>query len=145
VSASGFLLDTNVVSEALRPQPDVRVLAWLREHEAQAWLSVLTIGEIEAGIRRAPDPRRARGLRAWLDEILIPQFTHRLLPLDLEVARRWGERTAAARANGTPVRAVDALIAATAAQHHLAVATRNGRDFEHLGIEVVDPWTVIPP
>jgi toxin FitB len=145
VSASGFLLDTNVVSEALRPQPDARVLAWLRENEARAWLSVLTVGEIEAGIRGAPDLRRARELCAWLDDVLIPQFTHRLLPLDVAVARRWGERTAAARANGTPVGAVDALIAATAAQHGLAVATRNVRDFEHLAVEVVDPWASGPP
>ena len=141
MSTSGFLLDTTVVSEALRPRPDGRVLAWLRANEARAWLSVVTIGEIEAGIRGAPDPRRADSLREWLDEVLIPQFTHRLLPLDLAVARRWGERTAAARANGTPVGAVDALIAATAVHHGMAVATRNGRDFEHLAIEVVDPWT----
>jgi toxin FitB len=117
------------------------VLAWLRANEARAWLSVLTIGEIEAGIRRAPDARRAEGLRAWVDEVLVPQFTHRLLPLDLAVARRWGERTAAARASATPVGAVDALIAATAVRHGLAVATRNVRDFEHLAVEVVDPWT----
>jgi toxin FitB len=145
VSTGGFLLDTNVVSEALRPRPDAHVLAWLRANEARAWLSVVTIGELEAGLRGAPDPRRAALLRAWLDEVLIPQFTHRLLPVDLPVARRWGERTAAARASGTPVAAVDALIAATAVRHGLAVATRYGRDFEHLGVEVVDPWTVIPP
>jgi predicted nucleic acid-binding protein len=141
VSVSGFLLDTNVVSEALRPRPDARVLAWLRANEARAWLSVLTIGEIEAGIRGARDLRRAQTLRDWLDGVLIPQFTHRLLPVDTAVARHWGENTAAARANGTPVGAIDALIAATAARHDLAVATRNGRDFEHLGVEVVDPWT----
>lgn len=137
---SGFLLDTNVVSEALRPRPDARVLAWLRAHEARAFLSVVTIGELEAGIRGAPDPRRAEALRAWLDDVLLPQFAHRVLLVDLEVARRWGERTAAARAAGTPVGAVDALIAATAARHGLAVATRNGRDFEPLGVAVVDPW-----
>ena len=102
---------------------------------------MVTIGETEAGIRGAPDPRRAQGLREWLDEVLIPQFAHRLLPLDLATARCWGERSAAARANGTPVGAVDALIAATAVHHGLAVATRNGRDFEHLAVEVVDPWT----
>jgi toxin FitB len=101
----------------------------------------VTIGEIEAGIRNAPDPRRAELLRVWLDEVLIPQFTHRLLPTDVAVARRWGER-AAARAGGTPVGAVDMLIAATAAQHGLAVATRNGRDLAQLGVAVVDPWTV---
>ncbi len=144
MSTSGFLLDTNVVSEALRPCPDAHVLAWLRANEARAWLSVVTIGELEAGIRGAPEPRRAQLLRAWLDEVLIPQFTHRLLPVDLAAARRWGERTAA-RANGTPVGAVDALIAATAAHHHLAVATRNRRGFTHLGVEVVDPWTVARP
>jgi toxin FitB len=87
-----------------------------------------------------PDPRRTQGLRTWLDEILIPQFTHRVLPVDLAVARRWGDRTATARDSGTTVGAVDALIAATAAQHGLAVATRNVRDFEHLAAEVVDAW-----
>ena len=141
MNASGFLLDTNVVSEALRPRPDARVLAWLRAHEARAWLSVVTIGELEAGIRGAPDGRRTQALRAWLDDVLVPQFAHRLLPVDLEVARCWGERTAAARAAGTPVGAVDALLAATAAHHGLAVATRNMRDFEPLGVDVVDPWT----
>ena len=140
MSSSGFLLDTNVVSEALRPRPDARVTAWLRANEARAWLSVVTIGEIEAGIRGASDPRRAESLRTWLDEVLIPQFAHRLLPIDLAVARHWGERTAAARASGMPVGAVDALIAATAAQHGLAVATRNGRDFAQLGVALVDPW-----
>jgi len=142
VSTSGFLLDVSVVSEALRPRPDAHVLGWLRANEARAWLSVVTIGEIEAGIRGAPDAGRAESLRAWLDEVLIPQFTHRLLPVDVAVARRWGERTAAARANGTPVGAVDALIAATAVQHGLTVATRNARDFVHLGVAVVDPWRV---
>jgi toxin FitB len=137
----GFLLDTNVISEALRPRPDPRVLAWLRAHEARAWLSVVTIGEIEAGVRGAPDRRRAQELSRWLDEVLIPRFSHRLLPVSLAVARRWGERTAATRVSGTPVGAIDALLAATAAHHGLAVATRNGRDFEHLRVEVVDPWT----
>jgi toxin FitB len=145
VSTSGFLLDTSVVSEALRPRPDARVIAWLRANEARAWLSVVTIGEIEAGIRGAPDPGRAELLRGWLDEVLIPRFTHRLLPLDLPVALRWAERAAAARANGTPVGAVAALIAATALHHGLVVATRNGRDFEHLAVEVVDPWSAAGP
>ncbi len=140
MSANGFLLDTNVVSEALRPRPDARVLAWLRAHEARAWLSVLTIGELEAGIRGAPNPRRAEALRAWLDDVLVPQFAHRLLPVDLDVARTWGERTAANRASGTPVGVVDALLAATAGHFGLAVATRNVGDFARLGVDVVDPW-----
>ena len=95
MSASGFVLDTNVVSEAMRPRPDRRVVAWLREHDARSWLSVVTIGEIEAGIRGA---------------------------------------------RGTPIGAVDALIAATAARHGLVVATRDVRDFEHLEVDTVDPW-----
>jgi len=108
VNTSGFLLDTNVVSEALRPRPDTRVLAWLRANEARECLSVVAIGEIEAGILGAPDPSRAESLRVWLDEVRIPRFTHRLLPLDLATARCWGELTAAARATGTPVGGVDA-------------------------------------
>ena len=142
MSACGFLLDTNVVSEALRPRPDGRVVAWLREHDARSWLSVVTIGEIEAGIRGAPDPRRAEALRAWLDGVLIAQFAHRILSVDLAVARAWGVRVASARARGTPAGAVDALIAATAAQHGLSVATRNVRDFAHLDVDTVDPWAV---
>lgn len=137
----GFLLDTNVVSETLRPEPDARVVAWLRAHETKAWLSVVTIGELEAGLRRAPDPKRAATLRAWLDSVLVPQFASRLLDVDLDVARRWGERTATARAAGTPVGAIDALIAATAARHGLAVATRDVRGFAPLAVDVVDPWS----
>ncbi len=146
MSTGGFLLDTNVVSETLRPRPDPRVLEWLRLHEAQAWLSVVSIGEIESGIRNAPDQQRATSLRRWLDDVLVPQFAHRLLRVDLAVARRWGELTAGARARGVSVGAVDAvdavdaLIGATAAHHGLAVVTRNVRDFSSFEIEVVDPW-----
>ena len=64
MSTSGFLLDANVVSEALRPRPDVRVLTWLRANETRAWPSIVTIGELEAGIRGVPDRRRAASLRA---------------------------------------------------------------------------------
>lgn len=139
---AGFLLDTNVVSEALRPRPEPRVLTWLRAHEGATWLSVLTIGELEAGIQGARDQRRAATLRTWLDEVLVPQFAHRLLSVDLDVARRWGERTAAMRAAGVTVGAVDAQLAATAAHHGLVVATRNVHDFAPFGVDVVDPWSV---
>jgi toxin FitB len=140
----GFLLDTNVVSETMRPHPDPSVLEWIALRDDDAYLSVVTVGEIEAGIRqalaRAPDDAKPRALRHWLEGALIPRFGSRLLEIDLPVARTWGALTAQARSSGTVVGAVDILLAATAITHELTLATRNTRDFRGLPVELLDPW-----
>lgn len=136
-----YLLDTCVVSEPVRPGPDSRVIAWLRAADEHAlFLSVLTVGEIRKGIARSSDSRKRRTLARWLDDELVPRFGARLLPVDLAVSRRWGEITGDTEARGVSLPVIDALLAATALEHGLAVVTRNARDFERCGVRVLNPW-----
>ncbi|WP_251151425.1 type II toxin-antitoxin system VapC family toxin [Cellulosimicrobium sp. Marseille-Q4280] len=133
-----YLLDTDVVSELVRSRPHAHVVSWLRGLRTdQLHLSVLTIGEIRAGIERlAPrDPRRANALDAWVRG-LEDGYADRLLPVTLDVAARWSTLHAT-----RTLPAVDSLLAATALVHGLTVATRNARDFRDAGVPVVDPFT----
>ncbi|HWZ59107.1 MAG TPA: type II toxin-antitoxin system VapC family toxin [Gemmatimonadaceae bacterium] len=137
----GFLLDTNVVSELIKPTPNGRVATWVdATDESLLYLSVLTIGEIRNGIARlARGARRAR-LEAWLETDLRPRFLGRIVDVDLAVADRWGVLTARAALAKQRVPAIDGLLAATAVQYNLTLATRNADDFEHTGASVFNPW-----
>lgn len=136
-----FLLDTYVVSEWMRSQPDARVVGWLAGvDEDRVYLSVVTLAEIRRGVERlAPGSRRAR-LDAWLREELPLRFEGRLLAIDAAVADRWGEVVAARETVGRPISSMDAFIAATAAVHALTLVTRNIRDFEGSVEAMLDPW-----
>jgi predicted nucleic acid-binding protein len=105
------------------------------------YISVLTLGEIERGIRRMPDGDRRQRLLQWANRQLPQQFLGRVLPVDEAVAMAWGSLTADGAAAGLTVHVVDGLILATARVHQLVVATRNVADFTGLGVPVVDPWT----
>lgn len=132
-----YLLDTNVVSELRRRNPNRRVLDWIRGVPAQQlYLSAVTIGEIQAGIEttRAQDESKAEELEAWLGRVLA---THNILAVDAAAFREWAKLMH--RQSDTLMQ--DALIAAVAAVHRLTVATRNVRDFERLGVPTVDPFT----
>ena len=134
---AGFLLDTNVVSELRRREPDAKVLAWLATtSSADLHLSVLTVGEIHQGIERLRrrDQRQASMLTEWVDT-LVTEYADRILPVSVEVARRWAELNVV---RTLPV--IDSLIAATAAVHGLTVATRNTRGMDGVGVELLDPW-----
>ncbi len=135
-----ILLDTCVVSELARPAPDARVLAWFEGvHEQDLRLSVLTLGEIRKGADLLdPGPRRDRIL-LWLDR-LATTFADRILPVDDGTALVWGAVSAQARRAGRVRPPVDALLAATAIRHGLALATRNVGDFEGMGAVLVNPW-----
>jgi predicted nucleic acid-binding protein len=142
VSPASYLLDTNVVSELRRARPDERVVAWYSSvAAADLYLSVLTVGEIEQGIRRlAPrDPDRAAVLTGWLDE-LTRGFADRILPVTSAVARRWAMLDAA---RTLPV--VDSLIGATAVEHGAVLVTRNVRDLAGSGVPVLDPFAAPGP
>lgn len=134
------LLDTNVVSE-MRKAPgrmDAGVAAWAAGASASdLFLSVITVMEIEAGILRAErkDPGKAAILRAWLDAHVLPAFAQRVLDVDVDVARRCASLQATA-----PRNVPDAFIAATALVHGMTVVTRNVRDFEAMGVRVLNPW-----
>ena len=137
------LLDTCVLSEIRHPQGEPRVRAMVSQHaNDDLFLSVLTLGELTKGIAQLAAGRRKRELESWLSE-LHDQFRKQILPVDAETAMIWGEITAAARANGRTVPAIDGLIAATAIRHNLAVMTRNTEDFEPTGAKIINPWT--PP
>ena len=132
-----YLIDTMVLSELRRRQRDPGVVAWIAAQQQQdLWLSVVSIGEIERGIarQRVTDPAFARELAAWLDR-LLRLHRERLLVVDLPVARRWGQLSAALGHDSA-----DLLIAATALEHGLTVVTRNLRHFVPTGVATLNPW-----
>jgi predicted nucleic acid-binding protein len=133
-----YLLDTNVVSEARRKTPDARVIRWLSQRPATTlYLSVLTIGELRKGIATLADEHRRGLLQDWLEVELPAFFTGRILPVDAAVADTWGRLLASA---GRSLPSIDSLIGATAARHGMSVVTRNAKDYEGLGITVINPW-----
>lgn len=132
-----YLLDTVVISELRKRQPDPAVVQWLSQRaESELFLSVLTIGEIQREItgKRQDDPAFADALSAWLDA-LLRNYGDRILPVSTEVARLWGDLSWRVKHNGA-----DVLIAATALSHGLVVVTRNVRHFDPLGVKVVNPF-----
>ena len=136
-----YLLDTCVVSELVRPEPDSNVVTWIRAcAEDSLYLSVLTVGEIQKGVSRLEPSRRRTRLERWLREDLRVRFGERLLPVDERISLTWGRAQAELEAQGTPMSAVDGLIAATARAHGLALATRNTGDFRDPRLELVNPW-----
>ncbi len=133
-----YLIDTNVLSELRRKQPDAGVLTWVQARPRQSlYLSVLSLGEIRKGIERVADTVFRQVLTDWLETDLPNYFVGRLLNVDARVADRWGRIQAAA---GRTLPAIDGLLAATALQHDLTLVTRNTRDFEGLNLQLVDPW-----
>jgi predicted nucleic acid-binding protein len=136
-----FLLDTNVVSEWVKPRPDPGVIAWLGEvDEDRVFLSVVTLAELRYGIVRLTDGTRRRRLDAWLSHELLLRFEGRLLLIDQAVADRWGEIVVRREAAGRPIGAMDAFIAATAHVHQLTLVTRNEADFRSAVEDIVNPW-----
>lgn len=137
-----FLLDTNVVSEWVRPRPDAGVVAWLAQaDEDRVFISVVTLAELRYGIERMAAGQRRRRLDAWLDDELPLRFEGRVLAIDVAIADAWGKMTASREALGRPLGAADGFIAATAEVHGLTLVTRNVSDFDRTVKAVVNPWT----
>lgn len=135
---SGYLLDTNVVSELSKLAPHPSIVSFL-DAEDDLWLSVIVLQELSLGVRLLPEGRRRDGLRAWLSQ-LLSNFVERVLPIERPEAQQAAVLQARAHRSGRGLQLADALIAGTAVTHDLTVATRNVRDFDSLGIHVVDPW-----
>jgi predicted nucleic acid-binding protein len=138
---SGFLLDTNIISELVKPKPEANVIEWIENtDESLLYLSVLTLGEIRRGIAALPQSRRRATLEAWLDKDLYARFEDRILAVDREVADRWGLLTAAARNSGKVLPVIDGLLTATALEHNLTLVTRDTGQIPSMGVAVFNPW-----
>ena len=136
-----FLLDTCTISEWVRPAPDLGVLEWFaQQDELSLYLAAVSLGELRSGIVKLDDGKRKSFLQNWLSVNVIRRFGDRVLPPDADVCLRWGEMQAQLEKHGKPMPAIDGLIAATALQHHLTVATRNIRDMESCGVALINPW-----
>jgi hypothetical protein len=138
----GFLLDTNLVSEWVKPRPDAGVVAWLAQvDEDRVFVSVMTLAELRYGIERMGAGQRRKRLDAWLRDGLPLRFEGRILSIDTVIADAWGRMTARSAAAGRPIGVTDALIAATAEVHGLTLVTRNVSDFAPVLKPIVNPWT----
>jgi hypothetical protein len=136
-----FLLDTNVVSETLRPRPIAAVMHWLKEvDEAEVFVSAMTLGEVRYGVERLAPGRKRSFLEAWVTGDFPRRFSGRILSLDSVACDLWGRFLALSERRGRPMGVADALIAATAAANGLTLVTRDAGDFAVLDIPLFNPW-----
>ncbi|MGA2859958.1 MAG: type II toxin-antitoxin system VapC family toxin [Candidatus Sulfotelmatobacter sp.] len=136
-----FLLDTNAVSEWVKPQPNPGLIGWMEStDEDRVFISVITLAELRYGVERLAAGARRRRLEEWLGHELPLRFEGRILPVDTSVAEAWGKTVSRSDAAGRPMGAMDAFLAATAETHHLTLVTRNVSDFPVLK-GVLNPWT----
>lgn len=136
---TGYLLDTNVVSELTRDAPDTQVTDFLSEHEEGVWLSAILIHDVEYGIRLLPHGRRRSRLSA-MQSAILGAYEDRILPLDRVGAEWSAEFRAQARRAGRTIDMGDVLVAGIAKAHDLTVVTRNVAHFDELNVEVFNPW-----
>jgi predicted nucleic acid-binding protein len=138
---SGFLLDTNVPSELVRPQPERKVTAWIAAQELEAlYISTMSFGELRKGTALLSPGKRRTELEAWIETDLSRLFSGRILPVSRAIAERWGVLDAEQQLAGRPMNIADGVIAATALEHDLTVVTRNVKDFDRLGVMLISPW-----
>lgn len=136
-----ILLDTNVVSAVMARSPAASVVAWLdRQDTLTLYVSAVTIAEIQYGLEILPDGKRRRSLEDRFARFVAEGFSGRVLSFDAQAAQLYGGIMATRRSAGRPMSVLDGQIAAIARAHRLAVATRNVRDFELCGLEVIDPF-----
>ena len=137
-----ILLDTNLISEPLRPAPDPKVIAWIDSQPVQTlFLSVITVAELRVGIASLPAGRRRDALRERIEARVLPLFTGHVLAFDLAATAPYAEVLAKARSKGQVIGQADAYIAAIALAHGMSVATRDTRPFKLAGAPVIDPWS----
>ena len=138
-----FLLDTNVVSETIRPRPQQLVLGWLAaQNPSDLFLAAQTIGELVRGARKVRERERRERFERWIEQDLARQFDGRVLPFDGRSAAIWGRLMGDGDREGRRPAAADAQIAAVAIRHELTLVTRNVRDFARLDVRLLNPWRV---
>ncbi|MBN2718582.1 MAG: type II toxin-antitoxin system VapC family toxin [Deltaproteobacteria bacterium] len=135
-----FLLDTCVISEFVKPQPNPSVTSFIAgQDEAKLFLSAVTVGEIQRGIQKLPVGKKQAALLLWMDAVEI-QFENRVLAFDKRCAGEWARMCTEAEAAGFPLAAFDSIIAAIARSHSMTLVTRNTTDFVHTGVPLINPW-----
>ena len=136
-----FLLDTNAVSEWVKPRPNPGLIGWMEStDEDRVFISVVTLADLRYGVERLAAGARRRRLEEWLGRELPLRFEGRMLPVDADVAEAWGKTVSRSEAMGRPISAMNAFHAATAEVHQLTLVTRDVSDFKVLKT-VMNPWT----
>lgn len=136
-----YLIDTCVISEIVKERPNAACIEWMRDHhDSSYFLSVLTVGELRKGISKLSHSKKRSQLEQWMTLDFIPRFQSRILPIDEAVAKQWGDLLAKCEAAEKKLPSIDSLIAATASVHSLIIVTRNVKDFQDTGIEIINPW-----
>lgn len=136
-----FLLDTNAVSEWVKPRPNSGLIGWMESaDEDRIFISVVSLAELRYGVERMAAGRRRSRLEEWLRDELPLRFEGRILPVDIKVAEAWGKTVSRCESVGRPIGAMDAFLAATAEMHRLTLVTRNVSDFPLLKA-ILNPWS----
>jgi toxin FitB len=136
-----YVLDTNVISEAINKQPNPHVMNWLRGMDAQElYLSVVTVGEIKKGVEKLPESHRKETIKVWFEHELLIKFDGQILGLDLPVILVWGELVGSLEQRGRKLPALDSLIAATVKYYDYTLVTRNEKYFDGIDITVFNPF-----
>jgi hypothetical protein len=136
-----IVLETNVISEVLRPAPEPALLAWLRSvPRRDIWTCTIVLAELFSGVGLMPEGKRQRLLREKMGELVSTLFMDKILLFDLPAARAYGPILSVRQAKGRPIDEIDAQIASIAKVNGATLATRNIRDFEHCGIPLINPW-----
>ena len=138
-----IMLDTNVISESLRPAPESRVLDWINTQAIETlYLSAISVAELRFGAALLPSGRRKAKLRNNLENKLLPLFAGRVLPFDFAVTEAYAEVMSQTRMAGQSISTADGYIAATAAANGMIIATRDTNPFSAAGLEVINPWDI---
>jgi toxin FitB len=136
-----IVLDTNVISEVFRPEPAPRVVTWLEDLTGEVAITAVTLAELLAGVRRLPGGQRRSALAERIHLAVEPyRATRAILPFDVAAAEQYADVLAARERAGRPIHSADAQIAAICRVHGATCATRNVKDFDGTGVDVVDPW-----
>jgi toxin FitB len=138
-----YILDTNVISEAINKQPNPEVVNWLRRIDTrELYLSVVTVGEIKKGVEKLPESHRKQTIKDWFENDLLIKFNGQILSLDLPIILVWGELVGELEQKGRKLPALDSLIAATAKYYDYTLVTRNEKDFAGIDITIFNPFII---
>lgn len=130
------------MSELPKSRPNAGVAEWIRAtDESLLYVSTLSLGELRNGIGKLSDGKRKQTIQHWFESDVIARFRNRIVPADLDGCLRWRLLSAASERTGRPRPVLDASLASTAVVHNLVLVTRNERDFDHLSLHIINPWT----